>query len=197
MQLSNNVVFQIGVGAMKTFVNCEKKITEIGVGIAISFKKIVMSLKRSKELENNYFKMQRIGNVVRVESKGIGGGFGEIYIDKTYLRKTFRVIRNEESDENIFCGISAPTLRSVRIGQRLTAILRRRDTQLRMEMIQGGRGSIGLGRKESEDAQRNALMSLEIAALQLFNAEELKVSVIDTSSLTPWMLEHPYGYVHK
>lgn len=182
---------------MKTFAKCVGKFTNcIGVVMAAA-KKLWLSIKRSKELENGYFKMQRIGNTVKVESKGIGNGFGVIYIDKSYIRKTFQVMRNDACDEFDFCGLSASTLRSVRIGQSMSAILRRRDCQLRFEMIQGGNGCLGLGRKENEDEQRTALLSLEVGALQLFDAEELRVSMSDVRARTTWAMEHPYGYVHK
>lgn len=197
MQLFIQVVFQIERTPMKT---TEKHISsqfKEENWILKSLKGLRKYFKRSEKIKNDFFVMQRLGDTLRIESKGLAGGYGEIHIDKAAIRKTFRTLKREECSPWMYCGLSASSLRYARIGQCMAAILRRRDDRLSIEMVQGGRGSISFGYQQSEVYQKVALINLERSALELFSEEELVERKIEAEVFTAWALEHPYGYVDK
>ncbi len=183
---------------MKTIVvvkNCWLSVLKAGKNLMLSCKG---RFANRQMVHSKYFTVKRNGNTLIIMSNGTNGAFGEIRVNKLFIKRTFNVLRGEECGRIAFSGMSASVLKVIRIGQNMSALLRRHDNELRLEMIQGGIGCIGFGRGHFEKLQKYDLQCLEDEVFDLFEYEELMPSEEREASMnTVWMMEHPYGYVQK
>jgi hypothetical protein len=150
----------------------------------------------AKPRGNDYFDIKRVGNKAHVQAKQKLGSFGSLVMSKDAIDQVMRSTRSPAYDENAFFGISGNCLKDLRVGQNLVCILRRKEDQLKMEMVQGGHGILSFGDVETEMVQIRAFQELYVPLIRLFNVEEIKVEArlknkFDLSD------ENQYSLIHK
>lgn len=146
--------------------------------------------------ENDYFSVKRIGNYVYINAKNDLGCYGTLVVSKEAISQVMQITKTKALDESAFFGISGTCLKDLRIGQDLVCIFRRTDNQLKIEMVQGGKGTMSFGDYPIELDALLAFQQLHGMIIRLFEPAEIE-STRQLRNHTLVQLDDRYKYVHK